>query len=433
MKGARFPQWLLSAAIVVLLFGCQKLEDEGWVKTENGMLRISTRSTENDTIPYPMTLYAFSESGECEDTQIIKGKDEKITLELPPGSYRIVVVAGYSEGYVMPSKTGWEGKITLSDDGLPEAPLMMGMADIEVDSESESKVDILLSYVVTSIDVALSDIPTGVSEVEVTMSSFYSSVNLKGEYEGADYSLQMTCEPDTANRWVSKPHYVFPGSGEETVLSITLTMKDGTKDTYGYVWKDSPKANRPYHLVGGYAGSLVLNGTFAVSGWGESEEVKFDFGAVDQSDAEDGESGSSDIPEVGSFWKGTLVVDVGETDDSGTELLLMSLDEWSAVASQVEEVTDGYSVGEIAEWRLPTYEEAQLLKELYSDDDREALNERIQAYDEELKGLDGEERYLCDKSGEFYSFAFSEGTKISKAGEKKTYYVRLVKSYRIEG
>lgn len=432
MKGARFPQWLLSAAIVVLLFGCQKLEDEGWVKTENGMLRISTRSAENDTVPYPMSLYAFSESGECAGTQTIKGKDEKITLELPSGSYRIVVVAGYSEGYVMPSKTGWEGKITLSDDGLPEAPLMMGMADIEVDSETESKVDILLSYVVTSIDVSLSDIPTGVSEVEVTMSSFYSSVNLKGEYEGAGYSLQMTCEPDTANRWVSKPYYVFPGSGEETVLSIALTMKDGTKNTYGYVWKDTPKANRPYHLVGSYAGSLLLNGNFAISGWEESEEVEFDFGSTGQSDPEVEESVSSDIPEVGSFWKGTLVVDIGETNDSGTELLLMSLDEWSAVVSQVEEVTEGYSVGEITEWRLPTYEEAQLLKELYSDDDRVALNERIQAYDEKLLGLDAEERYLCDKAGEFYSFAFSEGTKISKAGEKKTYYVRLVKSYRIE-
>jgi hypothetical protein len=62
------------------------------------------------------------------------------------------------------------------------------------------------------------------------------------------------------------------------------------------------------------------------------------------------------------------------------------------------------------------------------------LNERIAEYDSELYGLaNGEkERYLCLKNGEFYSFQFRAGTGTTVAGEKRSYYVRLVKSYHIE-
>lgn len=126
------------------------------------------------------------------------------------------------------------------------------------------------------------------------------------------------------------------------------------------------------------------------------------------------------------------MADVGETDESGTEVLLMSLDEWAVLTSEANDAASGYNVNGISEWRLPTYEEAQQLKSVFSDDKRLSLNERIAAYSSGLVGLNGVERYLCLKAGVFYSFAFVGGTNISKAGEKKTYRVRLVKSYRIK-
>lgn len=85
----------------------------------------------------------------------------------------------------------------------------------------------------------------------------------------------------------------------------------------------------------------------------------------------------------------------------------------------------------MADWRLPTYEEAQLLRNSFSDTNRLALNERIANYDAELVGIDGEERYLCDKSGVYYSFIFAGGTSITKAGSVRAYYTRLVKSCRV--
>ena len=110
----------------------------------------------------------------------------------------------------------------------------------------------------------------------------------------------------------------------------------------------------------------------------------------------------------------------------------MSLDEWEATVSQVDEVLDGYSVNGISGWRLPTHEEAALLRASFSGENQEELNELIAEYDESLYGLDGDERYLCTKNGVYYSFKFAGGTTISKAGEKRSYYVRLVKTYRFE-
>lgn len=434
MRGGRLNKWLMGLGVWILLFGCQKLEDEQWDISQNGILNVETRSVENDSILYPMTLYAFSESGECVNSRTFENKSEDVHLDLPFGKYRIVAVAGYAKGYVMPSVKSWDDEIALSVDAAPETPLMMGLADIELDSETVNKLEILLSYSVAALDVSLSGIPSGVAEVGITMSPFYSSMNLKGEYKASGYSLNMDCVLDTVGRWASPLRYVFPGSNEETVLSIAFKVNDGTKTTYGYVWKDAPKANQPYHLKGSYEGSLTLSGSLGITGWGQSEEVVFEFGSVEQTDDEDGTSNSelSEMPKVGDFWNGALVIDVGETDDFGTEILLMSLNEWSALTSEIGNLTSAYSVNGISGWRLPTDGEAQLLKDAYGGDAREALNKQILAYNGNLSGLDGEERYLCMKADAFYSFAFAEGTKITKAGEKKTYFVRLVKLHQIE-
>lgn len=434
MRGGKVNKWLLGVCVWILLFGCQKLEDDKWDITKNGTLNVETRSVENDTIPYPMSLYAFSSSGECIANQTIESEDDDMQLGLPSGKYRIVAVAGYSKGYVMPSAKSWEDEIVLSADQFPETPLMMGMADVNLDSETANELEIVLSYSVAAVDVILSGIPSEVTGVEVKASPFYASMNFKGEYKKTDYSMDMVCSLDTANRWVSQALYVFPGSGEETVFSIAFTMKDGTKSTYGYVWKNSLNANQPYHLRGSYSGNLILDGTFGITGWGESENIDFQFGSTNESDG--GSNGSntdsSDLLEVGSFWNGTLVADVVETDDDGTDVLLVSLDEWAVLTSEANEAASDYSVNGISEWRLPTYEEAQLLKNAFSGDKRLSLNERIAEYSSGLVGLSESERYLCLKADEFYSFAFAVGTNISMAGEKKTYRVRLVKSYRIK-
>ena len=291
-----------------------------------------------------------------------------------------------------------------------------------------------LSYAVTAIDLVLSNVPSDVAKVSVTLSSFYSSMDMQGEYVDSDYTLNLACSLNTGNQWSTRTRYVFPGNVSKTTLSIAMELKNGEEVTYGYVWKDTPQAGQPYHLQGEYSDGLSLSGSFIITGWNDAEEVRFEFGSESSSDDEEEDEPDvdlSNLPEVGSIWNGTIVADIIEADGSGADLLLMSLDEWDATVSDVEDVEDGYTVNDISGWRLPTFEEAKLLQSSFSGDNRLNLNELITEYDETLYGIDGEERYLCEKSGVYYTFIFAGGRVISKAGTKKSYYVRLVKTYHV--
>lgn len=440
MKFELFGKWLLVAAICLFAVGCQQLSDDVLAEDEKGTLKVKTRSAAGGEVAYPLTLYVFSSDGDCVDTQLIENGDETVQLRLAKGDYRVVAVSSCKDAYVASTIEDWEDVVELPGDGGADIPLVMGKADVKIGTDTKGKLEIVLTNAVTSIDVALSAIPSDVTEVVVTMSSFYSSVNLKGEYVGADYSLRLPCSLDTSTRWSTKTRYLFPGSGEETVLSIWMKKKNGEEATYGYTWKGSPESNQPYHLQGNYSDGLILNGSFIWTAWNEAKDVEFQFGAVSSSAEEDTEDKDepdvdlSGLPEIGSIWNGTIMADIIEADESGADVLLLSLDEWDATVSQVDDVIFGYTINGISDWRLPTHEEAATLRSKFSGDARVELNERIAEYDPELYGLANgdKERYLCLKDGKLYSFQFIAGTGTTVAGEKRSYYVRLVKSYHID-
>ena len=438
MKLNLWNKWLLSAAICLLGSACQSLVDEDITMGEEGTLKVKTRSAAGEEISYPLSLYAFSEKGDCVASQTVGNAGESTRLSLPAGTYKIVSVSGYSEGYEIPAEPHWEDVIRLVGEAGAEVPLMIGKADVTVGADKESRLELVLSYAVTAVDFTFSRVPSEVAAVSVVLSPLYSSINMKGDYVDADYALSLDCSLNTGNLWSTRTKYVFPMNGAETTLSIVMKLKNGEVVTHGYVWKDAPKSGQPYHLHGEYSDGFALRGDFVVSGWKEAEEVEFTFGSVSPPTGEEEEDGDdapvvdwSDLPEVGSIWNGTIVADVREAGTEGVDLLLLSLDEWSIQTSQVEELLSGYSVNGLADWRLPTYEEAKQLRINFSGSYRIELNEKIWEYDGELYGIDGEERYLCDKSGSYYSFIFSGGTSITQCGSKRSYYTRLVKTVRL--
>lgn len=427
-------KWLSVIVICCLNIGCQQLSDDIMETEEVGRLKVKTRSAIGEELVYPLTLYAFSSDGDCIVSQTVEDEEETVQLSLPAGKYKVVALSGYSDDYLIPTEPQQSDVVQMKGEEGASTPLMIGKADVTVGADKESKLDMTLSYAVTAIDLVLSNVPSDVAKVSVTLSSFYSSMSMEGEYVDSDCSLNLACSLDTENQWSTQTRYVFPGNASKTTLSITMKMKNGEEVTYGYVWKDTPQAGQPYHLQGEYSDGLSLNGSFVIAGWNDAEDVKFEFGAESSSDDEGGDEPDVDLsglPEIGSIWNGTIVADIVEADESGADLLLMSLDEWDATVSAVEDVEDGYTVNDISGWRLPSFEEAKFLQSSFSGDKRLGLNELIAEYDETLYGIDGEERYLCNKSGVYYSFIFAGGRVISKAGTKKSYYVRLVKTYHV--
>ncbi len=434
MNLSYLSKWLSVIAICSLSVCCQQLPDDTMEMGEEGTLKVKTRSAVDEDVIYPLTLYTFSSDGDCIVSQKVEDEEETIQLSLPAGKYKVVAISGYSDDYLIPAEPQLDDVIQLKGEEGALTPLMLGKADVTVGADKESKLDMTLSYAVTAIDLVLSNVPSDVAKVSVTLSSFYSSMDMQGEYVDSDYTLNLACSLNTGNQWATRTRYVFPGNVSKTTLSIAMELKNGEEVTYGYVWKDTPQAGQPYHLQGEYSDGLSLSGSFIITGWNDAEEVKFEFGSESSSDDEEEDEPDvdlSNLPEVGSIWNGTIVADIIEADGSGADLLLMSLDEWDATVSDVEDVEDGYTVNDISGWRLPTFEEAKLLQSSFSGDNRLNLNELITEYDETLYGIDGEERYLCEKSGVYYTFIFAGGRVISKAGTKKSYYVRLVKTYHV--
>ena len=435
MKLRRFCTWLLMAAMCFLFWGCQTMGEE--VDLEScGVLKVKARSAQNEETVYPMYLYAFSEEGICVTSQLMESSEENMRLELPAGKYRIVLIAGVGDDYTVSENPSLDDAIMLGGNSGASTPLSVGMADVVVGSESETRLELTLSYAVSAIEVMLTELPAEVSSVTVTLSSFHSSMTLSGEYGGDGYSLVMPCTLDADNGWSTGTHYVFPGNTSETVFSVQLTMKDNTVVSYGYTWRDIMEAGRPYSIAGSYSSGIVLDGYFVLKGWDALTEIAFQFGTGKNEDGtgedlEEPTIGSEGVPEVGSIWNGAIVAQVSDVDETGADVLLLSLDEWIMVTSQVEEVTADYVVNGLSGWRLPTSEESQMLRDRFSGASRTELNERIADYDASLMGVDGEERYLCDKSGVCYSFIFAGGTSITKAGTVRTYYARLVKDCRL--
>ncbi len=425
-------KWLFFTAICYFLAACQAVPDEDVPVADSGAtLKVQARSAEEVDLIYPLYLYAFSENGKCVDTQVIQDADEVPQFALSEGNYRIIVLSGVSKDYLLPEQPTLDGVIVLENSVGASTPLMVGKSNVVVSSSSELMLNVVLSYAVSAIGVTLKEIPSDVEDVTLSLSPVYGSLTLNGEYGKKEQSLQISCEKVDKGEWHAGTCYVFPGSASETLISVIMKKSDGKEIVYSYTYQGAPQAKHPFNIVGKYAGEMIVDGSFVIEGWGEATDVVFEFGASATPDIEEDDSDLSGIPKVGSIWNGTIVASVSEADASGVDLLLLSLEEWDSSVSTIEDDIDEYNTEDDSGWRLPTHEEAKLLQKHFSGEARLILNKRILAYNSELYDISGIERYLCMKGTAYYSFIFAGETSITKAGEKRTYYTRLVKNYHL--
>ena len=447
MKNVVVLKGLFLFWVTVAVFSCQQIpEEEDFVSSAEEELKVEVRSAEGVEISYPFYLYAFNGDGKLAVSQTVNDADEEMALPMAKGDYKVVALSGISEEYQIPDKPSLKDVIVLNSEGGAESPLLMGRADVVLSRNAETKANLILTHVVAALNVTLKNVPTDVNAVQLTISPLYSTLTMDGQYGGETQKVKVDCALTSPGIWTAEETYIFPGNGKETTFSILFKMVDGTEVTYGYTYKGVPEANKPFNVTGSYSDGVIVGGNFEVNDWEDAVDVEFEFGATVEPDKEDEEEDSDTpvedipttdlvgVPEVGTIWNDMIVADINESVEGEMELLLMSLEEWEIVISQIDEVTDGYVVNGLSGWRLPTHDEAALLRAKFSGDNRLELNDLIAEYDDELYGLaNGEkERYLCLKEDELYSFQFIGGTRTTKAGDKRSYYVRLVKTYKIE-
>ena len=418
---------------ICFAFSCQQMpEDDNWLaEVEGKSLKVKVRSASDAEIVYPVFLYAFSEDGKFVGMQTVEDADENISLTLSIGEFQVVAVSGTSSSYQIPANPNLDDVITLSGTQGADTPLMVGRANVEIGESANVTAQITLKYVVASLNVKLKDVPSDVTGVQLALSPLHSTLSMAGVYGGESQKVKMDCSKTSEGVWSAKTTYIFPGNGTETYFSIYLKKDDGTEATFGYTYRGVPEANHLFNVTGTYSGGVIIGGNFDVTDWEGTIDVEFNFGSDLLPDDEDAEVDLSGVPQVGTIWNGMIVADIGESDDTGVDLLLMSLDEWEEPVSNIDKILSDYSVNGISGWRLPTHNEASVLRARFSGSGLSELNEQIAEYGEDLNALDGEERYLCTKADVYYSFKFVGGSSTTKAGEKRSYYIRLVKTYRM--
>lgn len=135
----------------------------------------------------------------------------------------------------------------------------------------------------------------------------------------------------------------------------------------------------------------------------------------------------------------------GVMENGDTYHLLVSLVEWNGIKLQscskdsIMHLAAVYREGTLTGWRLPTKDEAKVLKEVYLTDPTEGIPEALRkinstivnyggmpivAYDT-VKVKQDAWRYFCSNADS--TFSLKKGSTVSYAGQKTSYNLRLVK------
>ena len=424
---------ILSILLSIFFFSCQKISEEEIENATAVSVDISTRVAEETDIQYPVNIYAFTIDGKYVDMKTISSVKDDMNFNLAEGDYRLVAVSGLNQEYEIVDKPEISDVINITNNGYAKTPLMHGMADVTLKGKSAEAI-ITMTYTVAEINILLSEI-SDADQVKVSLSSHYPNLSLDGKYNGESLKLDLDCSKDQNGNWIAGPYYIFPGYGDKTVFSISI-IKNGKMKVYGYTYSGTPQANHPFNAIGNYNGTLKISGSLVSKGWEDPINVKFSFGdskeEQEETNPEVPVEPNNNMPKVGDIWNDCIVAAVNEVTQNSAKLLLFSIEEWEGKYSDGEKAIDGYSINEIGNWRLPSYNEAKLIRDTFSGNALLALNDKINKRGMDELEISTTYRYLCKKGSLFYSFQFNNGKSITQAGSKTTYLIRPVKTFVLE-
>ena len=433
----------------VLFTSCAKYFSEEEEETNSKTmttLRVIPRSGSEVALEYPIKIYAFNEKGNCTSQQTIESSEDSpsFSLALPKGNYRIVALSGITEDeYIFPGQPSLTDVIEMRQGNKTKIPLMMGNATVNLDGTTTAKANITLNYMVAQLKIALSNIPSGSSNVKVEITSSYSQLSYSGEYSNGGNSSVASCELIDNNIWDTGIFYTFAGSEKNTIFSIHMTS-DKEEETYGYTYNNTIQASQPYILKGSYEKLIATEGNISFAGWADPINVDFSFGGnsedskPDSDDEDDANKEPSDIftvdeiPEEETIWRNCFVLEVTPNEQGNeTEVLLMGIKnvtnakgEEKMYSTQAEAALEKYNIDDIYNWRIPTEKEALLLKSKYNNEKLSVINKIISS----AKGTElvlESPRYLCSNATQSFNL---KSNQISNVGNSTRYYLRPVKT-----
>ena len=346
----------------------------------DSQLTVLTRTTGEEgeeIIATPVRLYVFDSDSKCVAAKTEDGSSATFSVPLAKGTYDVYAIGGADEErLVLPSseeETEKTSVISLKED-QEFGDLMTGHSNIALTSKNKTLTMNLERKVCQIVDITISNVPTGTEEVSVSISPFYESILLNGEYQGENGSRTIELEKlEDGTTWTVESDDIFllPSVGKPT---ISIKIDD---TTYSYTCEKEMTANYKISINGTYTGtgeipSITLSGTITGTAWAGDDTIKFNFnedGSETVNDNSNTDEGviDADVPAQGSLYEGCYVLAV-----NGKEVTILSSKEEQGVLGnasnkdQKKQKTDNalqeWSIPNItATWELPDYALVQLI------------------------------------------------------------------------
>lgn len=387
------------------LVSCEKFSDEEDFESKeaNSTLIVRTRVAANDgteggtesIISYPINIYVFYESNECVAVSTLSSADDELSLKLPEGMYEVCAVAGASaDSYELPTQeTATKETVLTLKDGQKHGDLMTANNTVTLEYGGTNTLTLALERKVMLIEsVTINNVPASVSNVSVSIHPLKANLLLDGSYSGENGAseIELTEDVDGSTWKNTEGVYLLEAVGRPTV-EVTFTI-NGETVSYSYTCDRELKANHKVFITGTFTGDgIEMTGSISGVEWAEDEEIEFDFGGKESGGTDDnGDVETSDVPTVGTLYKGCYVLK-SETNGGMTTLTLMypenysqvwgfDKDDQESIEAELTTVLAGLSVEGIStEWRLPTLEEIEILGKNYNE-----INEKIKVLNESL-------------------------------------------------
>lgn len=454
--------FLSFAMTCCILSSCEKVDmledgEDGAQTNTSGVTRnvkLVAKAIDNTDVAYPLTIYAFDTEGNNVTSTVINSKDDaSATLKLKKGRYHLTAVSLPSSYEPLSSVKDWNATFSMPKSGYATEPLMTGSADINVTS-SDQIAHVSLGYRQASLSVTINDVPSSVTSVDVTLSSAYTDMTLAADLSGK-MMVTVPCVKGAASNngvtWSTGKFYILPSVNAQP--SITISFSGGTTGdvSYSHTYNASLLAGTPYNFTATYKGKaeggggssdddVTINTDISAGKWADEVKESFNFGpdvnkTESPSDPESNVITVTTLPGSGDIWNGHVVGFVNEISETEREVVLISIKEWEKISSafssnanQAKEIAAQYEENGLSGWIIPTRNDGMALNRLYSyDNNRALINSALETCGGtgliQMYGTSAV-RYLCEDAE--YTYSYKSAT-ITKAGEKTTYYLRLVK------
>lgn len=363
---------MLAVCSLMPFSSCEKisLEDEeigSEPSTGNALLTISTRGVDDteEAIKYGR-IYIFNSAGTCVQMLSTTEDNNTATTRLDAGTYTLYAVGVEDlERFNLPTQAEATSTsvITLLS-GKVMDDLLMKTVNVTLEDGETLNQPISLEHKVLSIDqVEIKDVPDDVTQVEVSVNSFYSSVRLDGTFPDTpteSYTVTLTKQTD-GTTWKAIPQQLlFPTKGAPTI-TVSVTSPRGVQG-FSYTTSDALPANHHFTLSATYKATqgTLLDMVLTASDWGENRIVSFDL-----------DDDNKVIPVAQSYFNGYYVVSVDATAHSAVLLAKSSLAYAAPSSTTDAEAWQTATVAPMAalakpfgvstNWRLPTHDEIEVV------------------------------------------------------------------------